>query len=215
MLTEHLRVQRAATLRKTTQTLDERDFYPAHDQRSDRPKYDQVHQRLCFTLDLPCLVCGVRNSTLSDPAENRYGARQMETHHHVIEWALADAVDTARFNKTIRPFLLAQKPGQVIYQRDMSAQEVRDWVDHSEDNLWVLCDIHHRHRALGIHDTPYPLWCPQDLLRADFVDYVPIAAVLSPVVTSTDKPTTNKPVKRSAANRITAKLKVTPRARGS
>lgn len=54
----------------------------------------------------------------------------------------------------------------------MTKQEVLDWVDHSEDNLWVLCDVHHRHKFLGIHEIPYPIGCPQDLLSPKFEDYV-------------------------------------------
>jgi hypothetical protein len=54
----------------------------------------------------------------------------------------------------------------------MSEHEIHDWVDHSPDNLWVLCDVHHRHRYLGIHEISYPIWAPQDLLRPDFEDYV-------------------------------------------
>ena len=230
MLAENLRVQSAAAaLRKAVsqpptgesgesgpaqlaRLLTEQDFYPAHDQRSARPQYDQVHKRLCITMDLPCLVCGVRSSTLGDPAENRYGARQMETHHHVIEWELADAVDVGRFNKTIRPHLLARQQNHPVYQHDMSAQEVHDWVDHSEDNLWVLCDIHHRHKFLGIHEIAYPSWCPQDLLRPDFTDYVAErakhAAAVAPVAAvPVARP---KAVKKTTAARVTTKLKVAP-----
>ena len=225
MLSEHLPAQSAAIERRSAAALPRPgsaapgelttadrpllspDFYPEHDRGVDSPQYAQVHKRLCITMDLPCLVCGVRNSTLANPAENRYGARQLETHHHVIEWALADAVDVARFNKTIRPHLQARQKDQPIYQRDMSAQEVHDWVDHAEDNLWVLCDIHHRHQALGIHKIAYPVWCPQDLLRPDFAEYVrqqsapPVAAAIAPAMAgkaaATAKPAAaGKPAKR-------------------
>ena len=49
---------------------------------------------------------------------------------------------------------------------------MRNWVDHSEDNLWVLCDVHHRAKFLGIHEVSYPIWAPMNLLRTDFEDYV-------------------------------------------
>ena len=65
--------------------LDEMAFYPAHDPRKETPAYKKVHHHLVVELDCPCLVCGVKNSTLKDPAQNRYDAKQMETHHHVIE----------------------------------------------------------------------------------------------------------------------------------
>ena len=144
--------------------LDERAFYPAHDVRKESAAYAEVHKQLCIDNDLPCLVCGVRHSTLKDPNENRYRAKAMETHHHVIEWALANAIDLERFNKSLRPHLAYRHKNEPIYQRAMTAKEIRDWVDHSPDNLWVLCDVHHRHKFLGIHEISYPIWGAQDLL---------------------------------------------------
>jgi hypothetical protein len=59
------------------------------------------------------------------------------------------------------------------YEKEaFTAQEMRDWVDYSEDNLWVLCDVHHRAKFLGIHEITYPIWCPMDLLLDDFEEYV-------------------------------------------
>ncbi len=153
-------------------------FYPPHDERSETAAYQKVHADLTEKQDLPCMVCGVRNSILKDPAKakdpasNPYGATAMETHHHTIEWALANAIDPARFNRTLRPNLAAGHPTNATYQRDMTAQEIHDWVDHSPDNLWVLCDVHHRHRWVGIHEISYPLWVPQNLLQQDFIDEV-------------------------------------------
>jgi hypothetical protein len=152
--------------------LDERAFYPAHDARKESAEYAKVHKHLCIELDLPCMVCGVRHSTLSDSTKNRYGARAMETHHHVIEWALANAIDVQRFNNSLRPNLAHRHPGEPMYQHEMTEEEVRAWVDHSPHNLWVVCDVHHRHKFLGIHEISYPIWCPQDLLRPDFEEYV-------------------------------------------
>ena len=152
--------------------LDERAFYPAHDKRTESSEYDKVHKKLCIELDLPCLVCGVKNSTLKDEKENIYAAKQMETHHHIIEWALANAVDVDHFNKTLRPNLAHRHPNKEIYNREMTQKDILDWVDHSEDNLWVLCDVHHRHKFLGIHEISYPIWCSQDLLKSDFEEYV-------------------------------------------
>lgn len=160
-----------AKTHKVARDLHEVAFYPEHDKRTESPQYKKAHEHLTKDLDLPCLVCGVKSSTLGDAMENPYGARQMETHHHVIEWALANAIDPAKFNKAIRPHL-AHRHDRPAYKRDMSAQEIADWVDHSEDNLWVLCDVHHRARYFGIHEISYPIWCPQDLLKEDFEDYV-------------------------------------------
>jgi hypothetical protein len=152
--------------------LHEQAFYPAHDKRTETPEYKQIHHHMAVELDLPCLVCGVRNSTLQDKTKNRYGAKAMETHHHVIEWALANAVDTAKFNGTILPNLAHKHPENPDYKKPFSDQQVKDWVDHSSDNLWVLCDVHHRAAYFGIHEITYPIWAPMDLLRSDFEQYV-------------------------------------------
>ena len=147
-------------------------FYPAHDKRRETPEYRKVHHHLAVELDLPCLICGVKNSTLSKKDENPYGAKAMETHHHVIEWALANAVDAAKFNKILLPHLAVKHADKPEYQKPFTDEDVRNWVDHSPDNLWVLCDVHHRAVYFGIHEITYPIWCPMDLLRDDFEAYV-------------------------------------------
>ena len=69
--------------------------------------------------------------------------------------------------------LKAQHPQKADYQKDaFTDEDVRNLVDHSEDNLWVLCDVHHRAKFLGIHEVSYPIWAPMNLLRGDFEDYV-------------------------------------------
>jgi hypothetical protein len=165
--------RKAQEIHENPRVLKERAFYPAHDKRLETAAYKKAHDHLTKTLDLPCLVCGVKNSTLKNKTQNRYGAKQMETHHHVIEWSLANAIDPAKFNKIILPHLKVRHPQNPDYRKDaFDAQDVADWVDHSEDNLWVLCDVHHRAAYLGIHEITYPIWCPMDLLRDDFEEYV-------------------------------------------
>jgi hypothetical protein len=167
-LAEHLANQQVVQ-HVQAHKVDELQFYPAHDQRTESSAYVAAHKHMTQVLDLPCLVCGVRNSTLKSAA-NRYGAKAMETHHHIIEWALANAVDTQRFNDSIRPNLAHKHPNDPVwtYETPFTDDQVRQWVDHSEHNLWVLCDVHHRAKFLGIHEITYPIWAPQDLLRADF-----------------------------------------------
>jgi hypothetical protein len=169
------RKQRLRQIHENRRSLDERAFYPAHPPRKESPAYKKAHDHLTKQLDLPCLICGIKYSILKDPAKradlklNPYGAKAMETHHHVIEWALAEAIDPDKFNRNVLPHLQARHPETYPKDRKMSAQDVKDWVDHSEDNLWVLCDIHHRHKWLGIHMISDPIWGPQDLLSDDFV----------------------------------------------
>ncbi len=165
--------RKAQEIHENPRTLKELAFYPAHDKRLETPEYKKAHDHLTKALDLPCLVCGVRNSTLKDKAQNPYGARQMETHHHLVEWSLANAIDPGKFNRIVLPHLKARHPHNPLYaKKALTAEDIAGWVDHSEDNLWVLCDVHHRAPYLGIHEITYPIWCPMDLLLDDFETYV-------------------------------------------
>jgi hypothetical protein len=154
-------------------TIDELQFYPTHDKRRETREYQAIHEKMVKEKDLPCLVCGVKYSTLHDPKENPYGATQIETHHHIVEWALQDAIDVGKFNKTLRPHLAYRHPNDPVwkYETLFDEKKVRDWVDHSEHNLWVLCNIHHRAQFLGIHEVTYPIWSPMNLLRDDFEEW--------------------------------------------
>ena len=162
--------------------LEERAFYPPHDKRKESPAYAKIHHQMTIVDDKRCLVCGVKHSTLSDENANPFGAVQMETHHRTIEWALANAIDPVKFNQHIRPGLKRQaeqrskepdyaditdiyKIFDDLYENDMSGDDIKKWVDHAADNLWVLCDIHHRHKFVGIHAITYPIWGPQDVVN--------------------------------------------------
>ncbi len=172
-LKDQAKVQKQVqAIHENRRVLTERAFYPAHDKRCETPAYVKVHKHMAIELDLPCLICGVKNSTLKDKTENTYGAKAMETHHHVIEWALANAVDVDKFNKILLPNLAHKHPDNPDYKKPFDKQAVLDWVDHSQDNLWVLCDVHHRAGYLGIHEITYPIWAPMDLLCDNFDEYV-------------------------------------------
>ena len=162
--------------------LDEKAFYPAHDKRTESPEYAKVHHQMTAVDNLPCLVCGVTHDTLHDIAKNPFGAIQLETHHHVIEWALANAICADKFNKNIRPGLARRAKARAganlnpiytefdkDYGAEMTPERILQWVDHAADNLWVLCDVHHRHKYVGIHAITYPIWGPQDIVEDDLV----------------------------------------------
>lgn len=151
--------------------LKEDVFYPPHDPRTESSAYAKVHHHLVIELDLPCLVCGVKNSTLEDPTKNKLNAKQIETHHHVVEWALANAIDLNKFNTKILPELQLRHPND--YPGPLTQQELLDWVDHSPHNLWTLCDVHHRHSLVGIHSVTFPAWTAQDLMLDSF-NYIPL-----------------------------------------
>lgn len=160
-------------------TLHEATFYPPHPPRKQTPEYRKVRERLIVKEDRPCLVCGVTNSVLDDEVarkdreKNPFGAKQMELHHHIIEWALMKAVDLERFNERIVTALHAQRPLDLEYcdpldherARTLSQAEMEAWIDHSPANLWVLCDLHHRHSWVGIHAITGPVWGSLDLVR--------------------------------------------------
>lgn len=154
-------------------SIDEVQFYPEHDKRQETPQYKAAHHHLVNELKLPCLVCGVTVDTLKDPQKNPYQARQLETHHHVIEWSLANAIDVDKFNAGLRPHLAHRHPKDPTweYEKPFDQKKIADWVDHSEHNLWVLCDVHHRAKYAGIHELTYPTWVPMNLFRDDFADW--------------------------------------------
>jgi len=161
----------AAQFHEVRRLLDERAFYPPHDQRKESSAYATVHKQLVGRHG--CLICGVTNDILKHPKKkidlrlNPYAAKQLETHHHVIEWALANAIDPDKFNRFVFPHLKARHPDR--YKNPLSPQEVKAWVDHSPDNLWVLCDVHHRAKWFGIHEITDPLWGPQDIFSGEFL----------------------------------------------
>jgi hypothetical protein len=132
-------IMRAGTIHEKQRLLAEVGFYPAHSARKETPQIKKIHHHLVVELDLPCLVCGVKNSTLQDTKQNRYGARALETHHHVVEWAMANAIDVGKFNRIMRPSLKHRHPDSADYQKDMTRDQILAWVDHSPDNLWTLC----------------------------------------------------------------------------
>jgi hypothetical protein len=146
--------------------------YPGHSARANSPEYTKIHKKLVHEQHLPCLVCGVTDLTLADPKRNPAGAKQLETHHHIVEWALANALDLEKFNQRVVAHLRARPHHDPLYDEDFTQDQMEEWVDHHPDNLWVLCDVHHRHAMLGVHEMTFPIWGPQDLVREDF-EYIP------------------------------------------
>lgn len=145
-------------------TLQEVALYPPHPPRRPTARYTKAHRKLVKDLDRPCLVCGVRNSTLKDPTQNPWGAKAIESHHRLVEDSLANAIDVEKFNRKVVPALLRRSGDAAKYGRPFTLDEMHDWIHGDEDNLWILCDIHHRHSLVGIHAITGPIWGVQDLL---------------------------------------------------
>lgn len=136
-------------------------FVPGHDPRSNSDVYNATHKKMCITEDMPCYICGVKNSTLSDPAQNLHGSKQLETHHFNLEWSLANAADW--------DVLKAMHPDFTDWAKVVPADPstYKYFVD-SEYNMMVLCDIHHRATYRGIHAIEYPVWSAQKYMKKDF-----------------------------------------------
>ena len=109
-------------------TLHEVVHYPAHPPRKPTPLYTKSHHHLVIEEDRPCLVCGVRHSTLQDPSINRWGAVAIETHHRIIEDSLALAVDLSKFNNRVRPGLLRETANLAKYDHDFTQAEMEEWI---------------------------------------------------------------------------------------
>jgi hypothetical protein len=112
------------------------ELTPPHPPRVETAAYRAAHKRLTEVLDAPCIVCGVRKSTLHDASLNKFGASAIETHHWPIERSLIDACD---------PVKVGEKFSEVTDHASLLL-----FVD-SERNLMVLCDVHHRSLEQGIH----------------------------------------------------------------
>lgn len=134
--------------------IHEAVMYPAHGPREETPEYAATHHQMVVVEDRPCFICGVRNSTLSSPAENPCGASAMETHHVYVEWALINAVDVEKLN--------------AYFGKQLDAAGWAAELEHGEAYLLVLCDIHHRHKEAGIHELTYPIWIAQKFVRDDY-----------------------------------------------
>ena len=158
--------------------LEEASYFPSHVKRKKSRAYKDIHHKLVVEEDTPCYICGVTHSVLSDSEKkqnrslNPHVASQIELHHTIVEWSLANAVDPVKFNATIRLDLMKSNPDNPLYQSEMSQQQILDWVDHGADNLMVLCDVHHRHPYYGIHKVSHPKWLPQRFYTDAFIKRV-------------------------------------------
>jgi hypothetical protein len=181
-------------------TLHEVAHYPPHPPRHPTALYTRNHHQLVVVLDRPCLICGVRHSTLGDTVQNPRGATAIETHHHTVEDSLANAVSLEKFNARVLPGLLHKTGNHEKYSHPLTQDEMLEWIHGDEDNLWCLCDVCHRHPLVGVHAITYPIWSVQDLLMdgydlTDFHAVSPVeAAALAGLPTTVGIPTVLSPV---------------------
>lgn len=147
-------------------TLAEVVMYPPHPPRKASALYEQTHRELVVEKDTPCAVCGVRHSTLADPARNPYGATALETHHDLIEWAGSTEVDWDKLaaDHPSLPNLVALAKAyhahldvHGTFEGTLDPAIVTQFVD-SDEQMQVLCDVHHRSAGQGIHMITGPVW---------------------------------------------------------
>jgi aromatic ring-cleaving dioxygenase len=151
---------------KEQMTLDV--FYPGHPPRKETALYARTHKAMCITEDQPCWICGVRNTTLHNKSQNPWKSKALETHHFVVEDSLAEAVDLVKFNARLVYWHRCQPHHDPQYDTDFTQEQMEEWIHGDRDNMRVLCDVHHRSTAVGIHHMPYPFWAVQDLIKEGF-----------------------------------------------
>lgn len=130
------------------------EMTPAHGPRVETPEYAKAHHTLVYTLNKPCIVCGVTRRSLKNPKKNPFNATAIETHHAHIERSLAAACDWRKVH--------------VDFPSVYDDASLMRWVD-SPENLIVLCDQHHRSVEHGIHHLLPADWNIQRYLRTGYV----------------------------------------------
>lgn len=155
---------KVARTTRLVRTLHESVNYPPHPPRTPTREYIKTHHELVVVKDLPCLVCGVRNSTLKDPKQNPFQATALETHHRYIEDSLANAISLEKFNSKIPPALLRKSGNAAKYGHSFTQEEMLAWIHGDPDQMWILCSQHHRNSFVGIHGLTAPIFGVQDLL---------------------------------------------------
>lgn len=133
----------------------EEELIPGHPSRLDTEEYRQTRHLLIVVLDTPCEICGVRNSTLADPAQNPHRATSVETHHYPIQRELADACD---YKKVARDY------GKYVVDQASFLK----FVD-SPHNMKCICSHCHRDERVGIHHATAGDWIIQRYLLDGYV----------------------------------------------
>jgi hypothetical protein len=122
-----------------TETVTIRRYFPDHTPREGDPHYhyfNAARKRLHEAGKLVCWVCGKGEGDPHNP---------IELHHTMVEYALQNEFDIARFEQDYPEFGI------------MSDEDFFRWVEQDDHNLTALCAEHHT-GLLGIHRMDYPTW---------------------------------------------------------
>ena len=128
---------------RTTETLRIEFFYPEHEAREHDPHYrvfDETRRRL---KRLGALRCWIDNADCRG---------NIELHHSLVEFSLANIVDVDHFRVLYPEFHVE------------SDEAFLDWIN-AEANLLPLCAFHHR-GVCGIHSILYSGWVVQRFMKA-------------------------------------------------
>lgn len=131
-------------------TLHELAVYPPHGPRESDAHYAVFHaarKHLIDVLGVGCWIGGATKTQLGSLAPEHLcaGAKQLEAHHHVAEFAALSEEDW-------------QKVGADFPQLGVHSDEDFLNAAESEGGLLILCDVHHRSPYHGIHAITEPVW---------------------------------------------------------
>ena len=155
IVTQAVPVEETAHGQAVPVAAGEDEIIPGHPDRFSTEEYRQTRHLLIVVLDTPCEICGVRNSTLSDPDQNPHGSKSVETHHYPIQRELADACDYRKVARDYGKYVLDQA-------------SFLKFVD-SPANMKCICSHCHRDERVGIHHTVAGDWIIQRYLLDGYV----------------------------------------------
>ena len=128
---------------RTVETLRVEFYYPEHAPREADPHYHVFRETRRRLKRLGALKCWIDNADCRG---------EIELHHSLVEFSLANIVDVAHFRALYPEFQIA------------SDDAFLDWIN-SEANCLPLCAQHHR-GVLGIHSIHYSGWVAQRFMKA-------------------------------------------------
>lgn len=114
---------------------------PDHVKRTASRLFETTRKAL-IKRDGGCFICG--------------GVKELEAHHHPVEWSFAMMVDFSPASRIRKDFPLFDWAAF-----DSAGDNPYSFVDNMLHNGLLLCKTHHIKVNQGIHAMPYPLWVAQ------------------------------------------------------